>query len=107
MRAASQLDDGIRFLGYLNPFLAVDGKLYPEARDRGLCVKKADGSDCLTVTTSFPAAMLDLTKPGTVEWIKGVIRDNMIGTGLSGWMADFGEYLPTDAVLRLLRSGRP
>ena len=92
-------EEGMRFLGYINPFLAVDGKLYPEARDRGLCVKKPDGSDYLTVTTSFPAAMLDLTKPGTVEWIKGVIRDNMIGTGLSGWMADFGEYLPTDAVL--------
>ena len=91
--------EGIRFLGYLNPFLAVDGKLYPEARDRGLCVKKADGSDYLTVTTSFPAAMLDLTRPETVEWIKGVIRDRMIATGLSGWMADFGEYLPTDAVL--------
>jgi len=23
----------------------------------------------------------------------------MIGIGLSGWMADFGEYLPTDAIL--------
>ena len=92
-------EEGIRFLGYINPFLAVDGRLYPEARDRGLCVKKADGSDYLTVTTSFPAAMLDLTKPEAVAWIKGVIRDRMIGTGLSGWMADFGEYLPTDAVL--------
>jgi alpha-glucosidase len=92
-------EGGIRFLGYINPFLAVDGRLYPEARDRGLCVKKADGSDYLTVTTSFPAAMLDLTKPEAVEWIKGVIRDRMIGAGLSGWMADFGEYLPTDAVL--------
>lgn len=91
--------EGVRFLGYINPFLAVDGRLYPEARDRGLCVKKADGSDYLTVTTSFPAAMLDLTKPETVAWIKGVIRDKMIGTGLSGWMADFGEYLPVDAVL--------
>jgi len=91
--------EGIRFLGYINPFLAVDGKLYPEARDRGLCIKKADGSDYLTVTTSFPAAMLDLTKPEAVAWIKGIIRDRMIATGLSGWMADFGEYLPTDAVL--------
>ena len=96
----AKLKEGdIRFLGYVNPFLAVDGRLYPEARDRGLCVKKADGSDYLIVTTSFPAAMLDLTKPEAVEWIKGVIRDRMIGAGLSGWMADFGEYLPTDAVL--------
>ena len=91
--------EGLRFLGYINPFLAVDGKLYPEARDRDLCVKAADGRDYLVSSTSFSAAILDLTKPEAFEWIKGKIRDNMLSAGLSGWMADFGEYLPTDAIL--------
>lgn len=91
--------EGIRFLGYVNPFLAADCRLYREASEKGLCVKAADGSDYLVTVTSFPAAMLDLSNPAAVEWIKGVIKDNMLGAGLSGWMADFGEYLPMDAVL--------
>jgi alpha-glucosidase len=43
--------------------------------------------------------LLDLTNPAARAWIKEVIKQNMIGIGLSGWMADYGEYLPTDAVL--------
>jgi len=96
----SQLDEmGIRTLGYINPFLALEGSLYQEASKKGLLVKKADGSEYHVVVTTFPAAVLDLTNPETREWIKNVIKQNMIGIGLSGWMADFGEYLPTDAVL--------
>lgn len=90
---------GIRTLGYINPFLALEGSLYKEASEKGLLVKKPDGSEYHVVVTTFPAAVLDLTNPETREWIKNVIKSNMIGIGLSGWMADFGEYLPTDAVL--------
>lgn len=90
---------GVRFLGYINPFLALEGTLYRDASERGLCVKNPEGKDYHIVVTTFPAALLDLTNPETVRWIKEVIKKNMIGIGLSGWMADYGEYLPTDAVL--------
>ena len=43
--------------------------------------------------------MVYLTNPEAYEWIKSVIKKNMIDFGLDGWMADFGEYLPTDCVL--------
>ncbi|MHB1628687.1 MAG: alpha-glucosidase [Bacilli bacterium] len=89
----------IRFLGYINPFLAIEGDLYQEAHDKGYTVRTSSGDDYLVVVTTFPAALLDLTNPQAVAWIKQVIRANMIGLGLSGWMADFAEYLPTDAVL--------
>lgn len=88
--------EGIRFLGYINPFLAIEGELYKEASARGFCVKDARGNDAMIVVTTFPAALLDLSNPDAFEWIKGVIRENMLGIGLSGWMADYGEYLPTD-----------
>lgn len=92
-------NEGLRFMGYINPFLAIEGELYREAGPAGYCVKDASGADYLITVTTFPAALLDLTNPDAVAWIKGVIRRNMIGIGLSGWMADFGEYLPTDARL--------
>ena len=96
---AARPDGAVRFLGYINPFLALEGELYKIAAQKGYCVKNAKGEDYHVVITTFPAALLDLTNPEACEWIKGVIRENMLGTGLAGWMADFGEYLPTDAVL--------
>jgi alpha-glucosidase len=90
---------GIRFLGYINPFLAVERELYREASRQGFCVKDGSGQDLMVTITDFPAAMIDLTNPGAREWIKGIIRENMMGIGLDGWMADYGEYLPPRAVL--------
>lgn len=90
---------GIRTLGYINPFLAVEKPLYKEATEKGYCVKDKEGKDYLVTITTFPAAMVDLTNPDAYEWLKNIIKTNMIDFGLSGWMADFGEYLPTDCVL--------
>lgn len=92
-------EKGVHFLGYINPFLALEKDLYKEASAKGYCVKDKDGKDYLVTITTFPAAMVDFTNPEAYQWYKDVIRKNMIEFGLSGWMADFGEYLPVDAVL--------
>lgn len=92
-------DKGIKVLGYINPFLAVEKPLYTEAHEKGYCVKDTKGDDYYVKITTFPAAMLDFTNPDACAWIKNIIKKNMIAFGLSGWMADFGEYLPTDCVL--------
>ena len=90
---------GVKILGYCNTFLAVEKPLYKIAAEKGYCVKDKDGNDYLVTITTFPAAMVDLTNPDAYDWIKGVIKEHMIQFGLKGWMADFGEYLPTDCVL--------
>ena len=91
--------EGVKVLGYINPFLAVEKPLYKEASAKGYCVKNKEGEDYLVTITTFPAAMVDLTNPDAYAWIKNIIRKNMIDFGFAGWMADFGEYLPTDCVL--------
>lgn len=48
--------------------------------------------------TSFDAAMVDLTNQEACKWLKSIMQ-GMIGTGVKGWMADFGESLPFDARL--------
>jgi len=90
---------GIKVLGYINPFLAIEGDLYEEASKEGYCVKNSEGKDYMIVTTDFPSALLDLTNPECIKWIKKIISHNIIEIGLSGYMADYGEYLPPDAVL--------
>ncbi len=92
-------EKGIRFLGYINPFIAIEKDLYKTASEKGYCVKDKAGKDYLVTITTFPAAMVDFTNPEAYNWYKDIIKTNMIGLGMGGWMADFGEYLPVDCVL--------
>lgn len=98
-KIAEWKEEGVRFLGYINPFIAIEKDLYAYASEHGYCVKDREGKDYLVTITTFPAAMVDFTNPKAYEWYKGLIKENMIGLGMGGWMADFGEYLPIDAVL--------
>lgn len=94
---------GIKFLGYINTFLKQDCVLYNEAKEKGYLVMRKEKDGNLSVyhirSTTFDAAIVDLTNPEAAAWYKDVIKKNMIAYGLDGWMADFGEYLPTDAVI--------
>ncbi len=90
---------GIRFLGYINPYLATDAPLFREAADRGFLVLRADGSTYTEDFGEFFAGMIDFTNPDAYTWYKRIITKEMIALGLSGWMADFGEALPPDAIL--------
>ena len=86
------------WMGYINPYVVQEGSLCQYAIEHGYLVKKPDGSDYLFDFGEFNCGVVDLTLPAAYEWYKDVIKQNLIGFGLRGWMADFGEYLPTDAV---------
>ena len=91
---------GVRFLAYINPYLVKGGRLYEYCRERGWLITHEDGSVYHIKSTTFDAGMLDLTDPAAVRFIKDeLIKKNMLDLGVSGWMADFGEYLPVDCVL--------
>lgn len=93
-------DRGIRFLGYVNPYLAVDGPLFPEAEDAGYFATNDAGTTALVDFGEFDCGVVDFTNPAASEWFaERVIGQNMLDFGLSGWMADFGEYLPIDVHL--------
>ena len=91
---------GVRFLAYINPYLVKDSRLYNACREKGWLITRRDGTVYHIKSTTFDAGMLDLTNPETVSFIQEVlIKKNMLELGISGWMADFGEYLPVDCVL--------
>ena len=91
---------GVKFIAYLNPYLVKGSRLYKKCAEKGWLITNRDGSICHMKSTTFDAGMLDLTDPGAVRFIKDVlIKKNMLDIGIKGWMADFGEYLPTDCVL--------
>lgn len=43
-------------------------------------------------------ATIDMTKPAAVEWY-GTLLQKALDWGFDGWMLDFGEYLPQQAVM--------
>ena len=88
---------GIKFLGYVNPYLVNDGELYAEGKKKGVFATRADGSDYLVDFGEFDCGVVDFTNPEAYQWFKDeVIKKYTIDIGIDGWMADFGEYLPTD-----------
>ena len=109
---AELAQDDVRLMLYTSPFLAdvsakpgVQRSLYQEALKAGYLVKNAEGQPYLVKNTDFSAGLLDLTNPAAVAWYKSVLEDNLVGAGASGWMADFGEALPYDAVMANGESG--
>ena len=99
-------DENIRLMTYVNPYLVdVSGKgsyrrnMFREAVDAGYLVENQLGDPYEIEITDFSAAPLDPTSPGARDWIKNILRGKIELLGISGWMADFGEGLPYDAVL--------
>ena len=97
----------IRLMTYINPFICDDvaqkknhrRNLFEEAARNGYLVKNQRGKPYKITISSFSAVLVDLTNPEARTWIKDIIKEELIGNGSSGWMADFGEGLPYDAVL--------
>ncbi|MFT4145402.1 MAG: alpha-glucosidase [Mobilitalea sp.] len=92
-------EKGIRFLGYINPYLLQGTPLYEEGKAKGYFATKEDGSEYVVDFGEFYCGVVDLTNPDAYEWYKNNIKRDLIAFGLDGWMADFGEYLPTDLKL--------
>jgi alpha-glucosidase len=99
--------DGVEVLVYASPYLAdiadlkpnLRRNLFQEAKTKGYLVKNAAGEPYLVLNTDFTFGMVDLTNPQAFEWYKSVLKEQVVGAGAKGWMADFGEGLPYDAVL--------
>jgi alpha-glucosidase (family GH31 glycosyl hydrolase) len=102
-------EHGIRVMTYINPFfsetegdkVALDARnLYQEGVQNGYFVQSPQGGAYKMHSGSIQFCMLDTTNPTARQWMKDVMKKDMIeGSGSAGWMADFGEYLPFDAVL--------
>lgn len=107
----SLLQRGIRTMTYVNPMVSDISKrgtpykrnMWQEAMDAGYLVKLANGE----VWTGYGSAgLVDFTNPAATAWFTAIMKDNMVATNVTGWMADFGEALPLDSVLHA-DSGTP
>ncbi len=92
--------DGIRFLSYANPFIDRDRgfRFYPEMEAAGYLIRNPAGETYDVVAPNGASSFPDFTNPDAREYVKGFLRKMVLDFGMDGWMADFGEWMPTDAV---------
>lgn len=100
-RIAALAERGIRFLGYVNPYIANDASMFAEGVQLGYFALQQDSDEVALVDFGeFECGVVDFTNPAAADWfVDRIIGREMLDFGLSGWMADFGEYLPTDVRL--------
>jgi alpha-glucosidase len=107
-------DDGFKVLGYLNPQFITKRPATDEGIAKGYFLKRRDGSTYIMpgpdpnpeAGIRFGSlALYDPTHPEGVAWWQEMLRKLLVETGYDGWMHDFGEYTPRDAVFADGRSG--
>lgn len=98
---------GIHFMAYANPYLAVDGDLFAEAEAGGHFALRQDSDEPYLVDFGeFDCGVIDFTRHAARDWFaERILGQEMLDNNIMGWMADFGEYLPTD--LRLSDGSDP
>lgn len=95
--------DDIKVLGYANPMLSLtdENPLYIEAKEKGYLIKNKEGKvyeNSFFTSSEIKYAQVDLSNPEAYDWLKEKMKAGMLDSGLSGWMADYGEYVPLDSV---------
>ncbi|XOV86448.1 MAG: TIM-barrel domain-containing protein [Pseudomonadota bacterium] len=100
-------DSGIRVIIYFNPMIASEAgeqkknlrrDVFKLAEQAGYLVRKRDGTPYIVSSGIVKAGFIDLTNPDAREWMKDLMKEQ-VKVGVSGWMSDFAEGLPHDAVL--------
>ena len=94
-------DAGLAVTTYINPMVCVDyGDVYVPGSLTGAFNVEETGAPYryrYFTTTFFDVVQFDFSSPIGVDLFHDVL-DEVVAAGYDGWMEDFGEYTPDDAV---------
>ncbi len=90
---------GLKWLAYFSAFVAEETVTWDDAVDAGVLIQDDAGAPYTFLGVSLKwTSLVDYTHPDAVDWSVGWMRD-CLDIGFDGWMADYGEWLPIDAVM--------
>ncbi len=97
---------GFAFLAYFNPFVPDSVPRFEEAVEEGYLIEDEEGEPYMMRDPAFrDTSLVDLTSSQALEWTRGYMETAVEELNIDGWMVDFAEWLPTDAVLASGESG--
>jgi sulfoquinovosidase len=99
-RVAALHGAGTAVLAYMNPMVCTSHPQYAEAERQGWFHRDAAGRAYryrYSTADQFLVSQVDFTSPGGRSFFGRLLRD-AVDDGFDGWMEDFGEYTPPDAV---------
>jgi len=106
---------GYKSQTYLFPYFYAGTENYATGAARGYFVRNCYGDPYLfphwsvdydgRVPTTRLCAMLDFTNPDAVAWYQELVRQVVVDLDFDGWMHDFGEDVPADAIFYNGRTG--
>ncbi|MFQ3586803.1 MAG: alpha-xylosidase [Fimbriimonadaceae bacterium] len=88
---------GLRVCVWINPYIAQASRLFPEARDRGYLLRRANGDIWQWDLWQPGMAVVDFTNPEAKTWFQQQLG-RLIDLGVDALKTDFGERIPTDVV---------
>ncbi len=96
---------GFKAVAYFCPFVS-DGwhPVFDDLVAKGWLVKHADGTPYTVLDVPYNAGMIDFTNADAVAWYQQQMQ-LALDDGWDGWMYDFAEYVPEDAVFANGMSG--
>lgn len=89
--------NGVKVLGYINPFIVRESPFFNQALQANYLVQHQNGKPYKVKAGGFDAYQIDLFNPQAANWYKQILKKSLIENGFSGWMADFAEWFPYDA----------
>ena len=90
---------GFKWFAYFAPFVEQDTTAWEEAIEADILVRNAEGEPYTFSNQRFvPTGLVDLSTSEGQVWAQERMNA-ALAIGFDGWMADFAEWLPYDAVL--------
>lgn len=96
----------IKFLSYINPFFVDSSEIegfkhyyYQIGVENNYFLKDKYGNDYQLDNATFNACLLDLTNFEAYQWGKTIVKRMITEYFSSGFMLDFGEYVPMEGVV--------
>ncbi|MCB9758470.1 MAG: hypothetical protein H6739_01385 [Alphaproteobacteria bacterium] len=97
---AAELEaSGFKWFAYFSPFLEPGTGAWSEAADFTIRDPETDEPYLFLSPTFSDISVLDLSRDDAWDWVEGKM-DAVLDLGFDGWMADYAEWLPTDAVMQ-------
>ena len=103
IRTAANHAMGVAIHTYFNPMICVSYEsAFNDAEAQDALIERGDGQTyiydyCSNIGSCFEVSQFDFAAPNGVAAYEE-LTDEAIGHGYDGWMEDFGEYTPLDAV---------